>query len=160
VVTPVHNGEQFLAECIESVLAQTYEDFEYIIVDDGSTDASLDIMQAYARKDGRIRVERRGTSAGVIESHNIAFGFMSPMAKYCKVGRALSGMCGTDGRGCGGESVGRYRRIVSALREQREVAGIRVPEDRRAGPGDLPSRLHRPGDRVRVRDADVAAVSG
>jgi len=49
----VENGAAFLAECIESVLAQTYAHFEYIIFDDASTDATLDIALAYARKDKR-----------------------------------------------------------------------------------------------------------
>lgn len=56
IVTSVYNGADFLAETIESVLAQTYEHFEFILVDDGSTDDSLAIMQAYASKDQRIRV--------------------------------------------------------------------------------------------------------
>jgi glycosyltransferase involved in cell wall biosynthesis len=65
VVTPVYNGERYLAEAIESVLGQTHRDFELILVDDGSTDGSLGIMQHYARMDPRIRVvtqENRGHS--------------------------------------------------------------------------------------------------
>jgi glycosyltransferase involved in cell wall biosynthesis len=65
VVIPVYNGERFLAEAIESVRVQTHRDFELILVDDGSTDGSLGIMQDYARMDSRIRVvtqENRGHS--------------------------------------------------------------------------------------------------
>ena len=85
VVTPVYNGEHFLAECIESVLAQTYPHFEYLVFDDGSTDRSLEIAQKYAQTDSRIRIERVATSLGVMESHNAAFRLIPAAAKYCKV---------------------------------------------------------------------------
>ncbi|HTZ40885.1 MAG TPA: glycosyltransferase family 2 protein [Syntrophales bacterium] len=65
VVIPVYNGERYLAEAIESVLAQTHRDFELILVDDGSTDATPAIMRAYAAEDSRVRVvtqENRGHS--------------------------------------------------------------------------------------------------
>ena len=45
VVMPVYNGEKYLRECIDSVLSQTLTDFEFIIVDDGSTDNSLQIAK-------------------------------------------------------------------------------------------------------------------
>ena len=54
VVMPVFNGEKFLVEAIESILSQTFTDFELIIVDDGSTDGSPDIVRAY-EQDSRIR---------------------------------------------------------------------------------------------------------
>jgi len=56
VVIPVFNGEAFLAEAIDSVLNQTYQDFELILVNDGSTDNSLKIMQNYAAIDKRIKI--------------------------------------------------------------------------------------------------------
>lgn len=56
VILPVYNGADILAESIESVLAQTYTDFEFIIINDGSKDSSLEIAQSYAAKDKRIRV--------------------------------------------------------------------------------------------------------
>ncbi len=55
VVLPVYNGEGYLKEAIESVLCQTYEEWELIIIDDGSTDSSLAIAKDYAAKDERIR---------------------------------------------------------------------------------------------------------
>jgi glycosyltransferase involved in cell wall biosynthesis len=85
VVTPVYNGADFLAECIESVLNQTFRNFEYIIVNNCSTDGSLDIALKYAKQDSRVRVHSNSTFVGVIENHNIAFGLISPGAKYCKV---------------------------------------------------------------------------
>jgi glycosyltransferase involved in cell wall biosynthesis len=57
IIMPVYNEERFLAEAIESVLAQTYRDFELIILNDGSKDRTLEIAQSYARQDSRIRVE-------------------------------------------------------------------------------------------------------
>ncbi len=56
VVVPVYKVEKYLAECIESVLAQTFADFELILVDDGSPDRSGEICDAYATRDSRIRV--------------------------------------------------------------------------------------------------------
>lgn len=68
VAMSVYNGERFLAEAIESVLAQTFTDFEFLIVDDGSTDSSRKIIEAYAAKDARIRPivrENRGLIASL-----------------------------------------------------------------------------------------------
>ena len=55
VIMPVFNGEKYLSEAIESILEQTFTDFEFLIVDDGSQDASAAIIQAYAERDKRIR---------------------------------------------------------------------------------------------------------
>jgi len=85
VVTPVYNGEAFLAECIESVLKQTYENYEYIIVNNCSTDRTLQIALEYAKKDSRIRVHNNERFVPVIANHNIAFNLISSKAKYCKV---------------------------------------------------------------------------
>lgn len=56
VVMPVHNGEGYLRDCLDSVIGQTLRDIEIILVDDGSTDRSLAILDAYAAKDSRITV--------------------------------------------------------------------------------------------------------
>ena len=85
VLTPVYNGEDFLAECIESVLQQTYQNYEYIIVNNCSTDGTLAIAERYAKKDSRIRVCTNDRFVDVIENHNIAFNRMSPAARYCKI---------------------------------------------------------------------------
>lgn len=52
----VHNGERYIAKALESVSGQTHEDFEFIIVNDGSTDYTLDIINKHAARDGRLRV--------------------------------------------------------------------------------------------------------
>lgn len=60
VLMPVYNAERYVAEAVESILAQTFRDFEFIIIDDGSTDGSLKILKAYAARDERIRLTSRG----------------------------------------------------------------------------------------------------
>lgn len=85
VVTPVYNGAKYLAECIESVLAQTHQNWEYIIVNNCSTDDTLQIAEKYAASDSRIRVVTNSNFVGVIENHNICFRLISPESKYCKV---------------------------------------------------------------------------
>jgi len=69
VAMSVFNGERFLALAIESVLAQDFGDFEFLIIDDGSTDASADIVRRYAQADSRIRPIVRGNQ-GLVASLN------------------------------------------------------------------------------------------
>ena len=64
VVMPVYNTELYLAEAIESILAQTFTDFEFIIVDDGSRDRSPAIIRSYAERDPRIRLVQLAENAG------------------------------------------------------------------------------------------------
>jgi glycosyltransferase involved in cell wall biosynthesis len=59
VLMPVYNAERFLVEAVESIVTQTFTDFEFLIVDDGSTDASLAILRKYAARDPRIRLISR-----------------------------------------------------------------------------------------------------
>ncbi|MFQ5591065.1 MAG: glycosyltransferase family 2 protein [Phycisphaerae bacterium] len=68
---PVYNAERYLAEAVESILAQTFPDFEFIIIDDGSTDGSPEILRRYADEDQRIRLVSR-SNAGVAEARNEA----------------------------------------------------------------------------------------
>lgn len=68
VAMSVYNGERFLAEAVESVLSQSFGDFEFLIVDDGSRDATPDIIRGYAARDKRIRPiirENRGLIASL-----------------------------------------------------------------------------------------------
>ncbi|WP_300343795.1 glycosyltransferase [uncultured Oscillibacter sp.] len=85
IVIPVYNVKGFLDECLESVLGQTYRDLEIILIDDGSTDGSGDVCDAYARRDGRIRVlhqRNQGVSAARNAALEIAsgtfIGFVDP----------------------------------------------------------------------------------
>lgn len=59
VIIPVYNSEKYLAAALDSVLAQSFRNFEVVCVDDGSTDSSSAILDAYAAKDARIRVIHR-----------------------------------------------------------------------------------------------------
>ena len=54
VIVPVYNAERYLPECIESILSQSFTDFELILVDDGSTDSSPSICDEYSSKDARL----------------------------------------------------------------------------------------------------------
>ena len=67
---PVHNGERYLAESLDSLLSQTYEDFELIISDNGSTDGTADICHDYASQDRRIRYFRQERNKGSSPNHN------------------------------------------------------------------------------------------
>ena len=75
VAMSVYNGEAFLAEAIESVLGQSFTDFEFLILDDGSHDASRSIAEGYARRDPRIQLisrENRGLIASLNELIGLA----------------------------------------------------------------------------------------
>jgi glycosyltransferase involved in cell wall biosynthesis len=85
VITPVYNGEEYLAECIESVLSQTYHNWDYTIVNNRSTDRTRDIAQSYASKDSRIRIHDNTEFLPIMKNHNHAIRQISPQSKYCKV---------------------------------------------------------------------------
>jgi len=70
VCIPVYNGGAYLEECLESVLRQTFDNFEIVIVDDRSTDQSYDIVTQYAAEDSRIRVIRNKKNLGLVENWN------------------------------------------------------------------------------------------
>lgn len=70
ICLPVFNGQQHLAQAIESVLAQTLEDFELLISDDCSDDGSLEIIQKYAEKDARIRILKNDKRLGLFDNYN------------------------------------------------------------------------------------------
>lgn len=85
VVTPVYNGERYLASCIESVLSQTYSNFEYILLDNCSDDNTGNIIAEYARKDNRIRVVKNKKLLPIIENWNESTRHVSKNSKYYKV---------------------------------------------------------------------------
>lgn len=69
VIVPVFNVEQYIAKIIEDILLQTYNDFELLLIDDGSNDKSLSICELYAKRDGRITIIRKG-NGGVSSARN------------------------------------------------------------------------------------------
>jgi glycosyltransferase involved in cell wall biosynthesis len=89
VVTPFYNTREYLAECIESVLRQTYPNWEYILVDNFSTDGSSDIANQYAaRFPDKIRVIRTDSFLSQVQNYNFALSCISPNSKYCKMVQA------------------------------------------------------------------------
>jgi len=88
VITPFHNTAKYLRECIESVLAQTMGDFEYLLVDNASTDHSLEIAQEYAGRDARIRVVHFDELVPQIPNYNRALRLADPQTRYCKIVQA------------------------------------------------------------------------
>jgi hypothetical protein len=77
VVMSVFNGERFLREAVESILYQSFSDFEFIIVDDGSTDQSYAILDSYKKSDNRIRIhsqENRGSALSLNQGCHLANG--------------------------------------------------------------------------------------
>ena len=70
VIMSVYDGHKYLGQTIESVLGQTYRYFEFIIIDDGSSDGSLDIIQSYKEKDSRIILIQNETNIGLALSLN------------------------------------------------------------------------------------------
>jgi len=71
VIMPVYNTETYVAQAIESILAQTFTDFEFIIVDDGSTDRTPAILDAFSRSDNRVRIIHNPVNRGPAACRNI-----------------------------------------------------------------------------------------
>ncbi|HVV94175.1 MAG TPA: glycosyltransferase family 2 protein [Hyphomicrobiales bacterium] len=72
VLLPVYNGERYLAEAVDSVLGQSFGDFELILIDDGSTDGSPELIARYEAADARVRPLRLGRNLGLIGALNAA----------------------------------------------------------------------------------------
>lgn len=56
VIVPVFNAQPYLRQALDSLMSQTYGDLEFLLINDGSTDGSLDVLREYEGKDGRVRV--------------------------------------------------------------------------------------------------------
>lgn len=84
VITPFYNAGPYLGECIASVLAQRYENFEYLLVHNCSTDGSREIAASYAALDPRIRLIDQAALLPQLENFNSALTHVSPQAKYIK----------------------------------------------------------------------------
>ncbi len=69
IIVPVYNAEKTLQRCVDSILAQTFEDFELILINDGSKDQSGDICDEYAAKDSRVKTVHK-TNGGVSSARN------------------------------------------------------------------------------------------
>lgn len=69
IIVPVYNSEKYLGACIDSILSQSFRDFELILVDDGSRDSSPHIYDDYAQKDSRVKVIHK-VNGGVSSARN------------------------------------------------------------------------------------------
>jgi glycosyltransferase involved in cell wall biosynthesis len=67
---PVYNGERYLEKTFDSVLAQTYKDFELVISDNGSTDRTQAICERYAKMDSRVKYHRNSKNIGIAPNFN------------------------------------------------------------------------------------------
>ena len=85
IVTPVFNGETYIRECIDSVLGQTYTNWEYLIVDNCSTDATAAIAEDVAKQDSRITVVKNSEFLDIMPNWNRALRRISPDSRFCKV---------------------------------------------------------------------------
>lgn len=85
VVTPVYNGAEYIAECIESVLAQTWTQWRYTIVDNCSDDGSGEIAAGYAERDPRIRVVSNEEFLGQVDNLNRAMSLIDADSRYTKM---------------------------------------------------------------------------
>ena len=72
VIMPCYNAERFIAQSIESVMAQTYQNWELLITDDGSTDTSVDVVNQYCAKDKRINLLVPGKHSGIATTRNLS----------------------------------------------------------------------------------------
>jgi glycosyltransferase involved in cell wall biosynthesis len=80
---PVYNGDKYLAQALDSLLAQSFKDFEVVISDNASTDTTAEICQAYRNKDARIRYFRSDRNLGAAWNHNRVFELASaPLLKW------------------------------------------------------------------------------
>ena len=94
VCIDVYNYADYLPRAIELVLEQTFSDFELIVVDDRSTDASLDVAQAYARHDNRIRAVRNAANLGMVRNRNACLRLTA--GEYVKFVHADDFLCAPD----------------------------------------------------------------
>src|SRR5579864_5002889 len=88
VVTPFYNSATYLAACIQSVLAQTHQDFEYLLVNNMSTDGSREIAARYSAQDSRLRLIDNQAFVGQVENYNGALAQIDATSQYVKIVQA------------------------------------------------------------------------
>jgi len=106
ICIPTYNGAKYLPDCVDSVLAQTHSDFEVLIVDDCSSDDTVEIANGYARRDSRVRVSVNDTNLGLVGNWNrsvflsgsdwIKFVFQDDLIHPECLGRMLAVGVGSD----------------------------------------------------------------
>lgn len=114
IIVPVYNVEEYLPRCVDSILSQTFPDFELILVDDGSPDRCGEICDAWAKKDCRIRVLHKSNS-GVNAARNTGLG----LAK----GRYITFIDGDDFI-----KSNTFEKALALLEKNREIDLLQYPE--------------------------------
>jgi glycosyltransferase involved in cell wall biosynthesis len=141
VLMPVRNGEKYLGEAIESTLAQTFTDFELLVLDDGSSDSTRDILASYARRDPRVRViarEQKGLVASLNELLSHAQGqFVARMD--------ADDICLRD----------RFARQVQFLRDHRDVVCVGGNVDVIDDEGRFLTTFHYARDDEEIQEANL-----
>jgi glycosyltransferase involved in cell wall biosynthesis len=84
IVSPVYNGEKYLENCIQGVLNQSYPNFEYIVLDNASTDGTSQIIEGFAHQDSRVKVYRNSSTLKIIDNWNESLKYTSPNAEWIK----------------------------------------------------------------------------
>ena len=72
IITPVYNGNIYIRDCADSVMSQTFQNYEWLIVDDSSTDNTHEILKELGSQDSRIRIFKADENRGPIHARNIA----------------------------------------------------------------------------------------
>src|SRR6202008_257841 len=128
--TTVYNGARYLDEAIDSVLAEEFTDFEYVIVDDGSTDGTAEILTRAAARDARITVLRNEANRGIAESANRGLA----VARGDYIARLDSDDISMPGR---------FARQVNLLDAHPEVALVSMNYESISADGVVLARSHR-----------------
>jgi glycosyltransferase involved in cell wall biosynthesis len=144
VVSPIYNTEPYLEQCIRSVLSQTHEHFEYVLVENQSTDRSLEIASDYAAKDRRIKLVRTPKFFRQLENFNFALSQISRDSRYTKLvlsddfifPTCLAEMSALADENPQVAMVGSYRLIGT------KAGGFGVPVERKVMSGRDACRLH------------------
>lgn len=144
IVTPVYNGAKYLKNCIHGVLNQTYVNFEYVILDNASTDGTADIIAAFADRDPRIKTFRNPNTLKIIDNWNESLKYISADARWVKFAFAddhLFPNCVTDMVATGERDDGIG--FVSAYHlNGKVVANVGLPMSQTAGDGKVLLKQH------------------
>ena len=84
IVSPVYNGEKYFRNCIQAVLNQSYNNYEYVILDNASTDGTLSIIEEFSSSDKRIKVYRNPATLKIIDNWNESLKYISADSKWVK----------------------------------------------------------------------------
>lgn len=142
---PVYNGEAYLREAIESLLAQTYEDFELIICDNASTDGTEQICREYAARDARVRYYRNERNLGAARNFNRTFELAT--SEYHKWA-AYDDVCAPDFLAACVDALDRNRSAVLSFTSARTIDD----EGRDVGPRDYVARTDLPTPHERLAE--------